>query len=395
MDISIKDDPRYNYWLALGMLAGIYLLINLALPRLPIDTFVRTYVIQPLLWGLLAWAILVLPGYRPVAKLRLRSSFIQLGLMIGFFQVMLYVIGGLFSSFGKSPSSFTPLGIITNLFFIGSMLVGMELSRAWLINRLGKKHTFLALAFIALLYTLLSIPPAQITGFSLELSSITLVNSTWLPSLAENLLATFLALLAGPLAAIAYRGMLQAFWWFSPILPDLAWAFKGLIGTVVPIIGMVVVNSFYSVLANRGQPRRQTAKEGFPAGWIVTTIIGVVIIWFSVGLFPFHPSVVLSGSMQPIMYAGDIVIIAKIPADMIEEGDVIQFRKEGDITVIHRVVKIQETEGRTLFITKGDANNRPDTDPVIPDNVVGKLVFTIPKVGWAAIAVKSFFTEQG
>ena len=148
---------------------------------------------------------------------------------------------------------------------------------------------------------------------------------------------------------------------------------------------------FYSVKAGRGHHKRRT-KGGFPVGWITTSIVGVVIIWFAVGLFPFHPSLVASGSMQPVMNAGDVVIIAKVPADVIKEGDIIQFRKVEQITVMHRVIKIQETEGAKFFITKGDANDEADTDPVIPQNVVGKLVLTVPKIGWVAIVIKSFFT---
>ncbi|HUW44670.1 MAG TPA: signal peptidase I [Dehalococcoidia bacterium] len=392
MDISLRDDPRYNRWLVFGLLAAIYCLINLVLPRLPIDSFVRTYVIQPILWGLLAWAILVLPRYRSAGGLRLKSTIIRLALMIGFFQVLLYVIGGLFSSFGKSPYSFAPTGILTNLVFIGSMLVGMELSRAWLINRLGKKHTLLAVAFVAVLYTLLSLPLARITGLRPELASITYVNSTVLPTLAESMLASFLALLGGPLAAIAYRGILQAFWWFCPILPDLPWAFKGLIGVVVPIVGLLVANTLRTSRPGHRQARR--AGEGSLAGWVVTTIVAVAIIWFAVGLFPVHPTTVISGSMRPTLDVGDVIIVAKVPADTIEPGDIIQFREAEGITTVHRVVEFQEIEGNMVFITQGDANRAPDPDPVLAANVVGKVIFNIPKVGWAAIAVKEFFTGQ-
>jgi len=393
MDINLRARAGYNWLFVLGLVITIYCLINLVLPHIPISTFLRSYVLQPLLWGFLALAILVLfPKYRPTAKLRVKSTIIQLALIIGFFQVMLYVIGGLFSSFGKSPYSFTPLGIFTNLIFVGSMLIGMELSRAWLINHLGRRRTFLALAFVAVLYTVLSIPLTQITGLRLDIQSTTFLNATLLPSLAENLLTTLLALLAGPLAAIAYRGMLEGFWWFCPLLPDLPWAFKGIIGTAVPIIGLVVANSFYSAQAGHAKSKRR-AKEGFPVGWIITSIIAVVIVWFGVGLFPFHPSLVASGSMRPIMDTGDVVIIAKAPADVIKLGDVIQFRKEEKITVMHRVVEIQEEGEVKLFITKGDASDEPDRDPVIPENVVGKYVFTIRKIGWAAIAVKQFFVR--
>ena len=388
MDISLRDDPRYNWWLVFGLLAAIYLLINLGLPRLPIDPFARTYVVQPILWGFVAWAILVLPKYRTAGGLRVKSAIIQLALMIGFFQVLLYVIGGLFSGFGRSPYAFTPKSILTNLVFVGSTLVGMELSRAWLINRLGKKHTLLALVFVSVLYTLLSIPLARITGLTLGLGLISYMNSTVLPALAENLLASFLALLGGPVAAIAYRGILQAFWWFCPILPNLSWAFSGLIGTVVPIVGLVLANSLRS-RRRPGQARRE--REGSLAGWIVTTVVAVAIIWFAVGLFPVQPTTVISGSMRPTLDVGDVVIIAKVSADTIKAGDIIQFREGEGVTTVHRVVEIQESEGKIVFITQGDANREPDANPVIPENVVGKAIFAIPKIGWAAIAVKGFF----
>jgi len=389
MNISVRDDPRYNWWLVLGLLAAIYCLINLGLPRLPIESFAKIYVIQPILWGLLAWAILVLPRYRSLGGLRLKATVIRLALVVGVFQLVLYVIGGLFSSFGRSPYSFTPTGIVTNVVFVGSMLVGMELSRAWLINCLGRKHTLLAVAFVTVLYTLLSLPLTRITGLRPELASITYMNSTVLPTLAENMLASFLALLGGPVAAIAYRGVLQAFWWFCPILPDLPWAFKGLIGVVVPIVGLVVANGL-RLRRQPGQARRQ--RDGSLAGWVVTTIIAVLIIWFAVGLFPVQPTTVISGSMRPTLDVGDVVIIVKISPDTIKPGDIIQFREAEGVTTVHRVVEIREAEGNTVFVTQGDDNSAPDPEPVLAANVVGKVILNIPKVGWAAIAVKEFFT---
>ena len=377
--------------LLLGLLAGIYLLINLGLRHIPVSSLARTYVLQPVLWGLLAWAILVLPRYKPAGGLKVRTTVLQLALMIGFFQVVLYVIGGLFSSFGTSPYSFSPTGILINLVFVGSMLAGMELSRAWLVNRLGKKRPFLALAFVTMLYTLLSLPLARITGLRPELKSVTYVNSAVLPALAESMLATFLALLGGPLPAIAYRGLLQAFWWFSPILPDLPWVFKGLIGVVVPIVGLVVANTLRTSCPGPRRVRRE--KEGSPlAGWIVTTVVAVAIIWFAVGLFPLQPTTIISGSMRPALEVGDVVVIAKVSGANVEPGDIIQFREAAGIVTVHRVVEIQEIEGKKFFITQGDANREPDADPVAPANVVGKAILRIPKIGWASIAIKQFLS---
>ena len=391
MNIVFRTTAGYRWWLVFGVLIAVYLVINLGLQHLPISGTVKAYVIPPVLWLLLALVVRVSPGYRTAGKAGARKAIIQLALMIGFFQVVLYVIGGLFSNFGESPYSFTPLSIARNVFLVGSMLVGMEMSRAWLINHLGRARTLLALAFVTLLYTMASIPLTRVTSLGPNVESISFLNSTLIPSLAENMLASMLALQAGPLAAIAYRGLLQGFWWFCPILPDLPWVFKGLLGTVVPIVGLAVVQSLYPL--RMGRARARPAREDSPTSWIITAVFCVVIIWFAVGLFPFQPSVVLSGSMRPVMDAGDVVIIAKIPTDTIEVGDIIQFRMPEKITIMHRVIEIQETGGAKSFITKGDDNDAPDIDPVIPGNVIGKVVFTVPKIGWAAIVVKNFFTR--
>jgi signal peptidase len=381
----------YRWWLVFGVLIVVYLVINLGLQYLPINALVKAYVIPPILWLLLALVVRASPRYRTLGKAGARNAIIQLALMIGVFQVVFYVIAGLFSQFGESPYSFTPLSIVQNVFLIGSMLIGMEVSRAWLVNHLGKSRTLLALAFVTLLYTMASVPLTQVISLGPNVESISFLNSTIIPSLAENMLATLLALQAGPLAAIAYRIVLQAFWWFSPILPDLPWVFKGLMGTAVPLVGLAVIQSLFPLQI--GRVRAKKASAGSPTSWLITVTICVVIIWFAMGLFPFQPSVVLSGSMRPVMDAGDVVIVAKIPTDTIEVGDIIQFRRPEKITVIHRVIEVQGTAAKVeSFITKGDDNNAPDTDPVLPGNVVGKVTFTVPKVGWVAIVIKNFFT---
>jgi signal peptidase len=141
-----------------------------------------------------------------------------------------------------------------------------------------------------------------------------------------------------------------------------------------------------------GPKKAKRAQSGSITGWIITTVVAVGIIWFAVGLFPIYPALVAGGSMEPKMYPGDVVIIIKTPADNVETGDIIQFRVPDGVTIMHRVIEIQETgEGSKVFITKGDATDKPDPEPVLPDNVVGKAIMTIPKVGWVSIAVKQFF----
>ena len=375
-----------------GLLAGIYLVINLLLPLVPINPLIKTYLFQPLIWGLLILAMRFLPGYRTIAKQTLRNSFLMIALGIGFLQVALYVIGGLFSGFGKNPASITPLGITENLFLVGLMLVAMEMSRAWLVTRLGKRHTLLALVLVSVVFTFISIPLSQISGFKMQVQSVNLVFSSWVPLLAENLIASLLAMLAGARVSLAYRGLLAVFWWFCPVLPNLNWSLKALIGAAVPILGMIAVSNIYAAQVNRGKSRRRAKQGSFPTGWIVTALACLVIVWFMSGVFPIKPTVVPSGSMIPVVYPGDVVIVAKTSGSNVNLGDFIEYHNpKENIDIVHRVIEVQMQGSQRFFITKGDNNNAPDVDPVPEQNVIGKVVFTIPKIGWISIMIKSLF----
>ena len=204
-----------------------------------------------------------------------------------------------------------------------------------------------------------------------------------------------LVMTAGARASLAYRGLLAAFWWLCPILPDLDWALKGLIGTVIPVIGMVVINDFYAAQDARSRSRKKMRSNALPTGWIFTAITCVAILWFTTGVLPVKPSLVPSGSMVPVINPGDIVLIAPVKPELIKLGDIIEYKNAKEkINIVHRVIEIGGDAGTDYFITKGDANNSPDADPVSPEAVVGKEIYIIPKVGWISIAVKGLFAGK-
>ena len=95
------------------------------------------------------------------------------------------------------------------------------------------------------------------------------------------------------------------------------------------------------------------------------------------GWLPAYPVVVATGSMEPAIGAGDVVILCRTDPAALEVGDVIQYQSDG-CTVIHRIV---EKDGDT-FITQGDANNAPDLRPVQREQVLGRVTGTLPDAGW-------------
>ncbi|MEH7380024.1 signal peptidase I [Bacillus sp. JJ1533] len=93
---------------------------------------------------------------------------------------------------------------------------------------------------------------------------------------------------------------------------------------------------------------------------------------------------VLSGSMEPEIKTGSIIAIKPITQKTVfQENDVITFISPDDhsILITHRIIAVKG-EG-THFLTKGDNNDNPDSQPVLAQNIVGKYEgFTIPYVGY-------------
>lgn len=67
---------------------------------------------------------------------------------------------------------------------------------------------------------------------------------------------------------------------------------------------------------------------------------------------------VLSGSMEPAFYRGDLLVLTNDVEDSIRAGDITVFKIEGrDIPIVHRVIKVHEQNSHeTKFLTKGDHN---------------------------------------
>ncbi|HZW49972.1 MAG TPA: signal peptidase I [Bacillota bacterium] len=102
----------------------------------------------------------------------------------------------------------------------------------------------------------------------------------------------------------------------------------------------------------------------------------------------YKPFIVLSGSMEPEFYSGDLVLVKEVAVDTLKVGDVISYR-EGNSVTTHRILEITEsTEGRK-FITKGDNNNVSDRNPVSENMVEGQYLFHLSKLGNFAIFMQT------
>ncbi|SHE31204.1 signal peptidase I [Clostridium fallax] len=89
---------------------------------------------------------------------------------------------------------------------------------------------------------------------------------------------------------------------------------------------------------------------------------------------------ILTGSMEPKIKPGDIVLVKKVAEDELKEGDIITFKEDNRI-VTHRIVE----KNNNGFITKGDNNNVKDSEIVKENNIIGQVKLVIPKLGYVLV----------
>ncbi|MFC1965526.1 signal peptidase I [Chloroflexota bacterium] len=101
---------------------------------------------------------------------------------------------------------------------------------------------------------------------------------------------------------------------------------------------------------------------------------------------------VLSGSMEPKLKVGSLVVSCPVEPETIVVGDIITFRpvSVGESLITHRVIGIGHSSS-LYFETKGDANNKPDPFTVPAQNLVGKICFHAPSWGYFTEFLKTPF----
>ena len=102
---------------------------------------------------------------------------------------------------------------------------------------------------------------------------------------------------------------------------------------------------------------------------------------------------IISPSMEPNINVYDVVLTKRVKPEEVKEGDVITFISSSTLgeglTITHRVKSVIKTEEDIKFRTQGDNNPIPDSALVTSNNLLGKVVFTIPFLGYIQFMLQS------
>lgn len=369
------------------LLLGLYL-IDMTPLSVIFKGILYNGLIKPSLWLGLFFMIKLSPQIRPHSKLRSRKIIYSWAFTFAIIHLVALAIGGLINGFGNSPYSQSMISLLTNVFMFGSIILGREAARAYIVNTLAQKENYIFFTAFALFTAFISLPINNYTGFKDISEAVQFLARRFVPAFAGNFLANYFVFIGGVWSSVIYYGVIEGVTLLSPILPNLEWLAEALICILTPFFSCLFMQKIYIKASNiKLQAKDRRSNEDL-FGWLAVSLFSIGLIWFILGVFPMYPSVIATGSMEPLINPGDVIITKKITFDQVQTGDIVQF-KSGSILISHRVIEKIDTDEENALITKGDNNSSADSDKVKPEDIKGKIIHIIPKIGWPTLWLKS------
>jgi signal peptidase len=140
--------------------------------------------------------------------------------------------------------------------------------------------------------------------------------------------------------------------------------------------------------------KRHVRLAALFVGWIILGTFGGLLLAVGIpNLFHAKSLTVMSGSMEPTIGTGDVVVAQQIPPMDARVGDIVTFRDplQHDRLITHRVREIHVLQDKVLFVTKGDANTNTEHWVVPVDGTIGRVAFHVPRLGYFMVWIRSTF----
>lgn len=210
-----------------------------------------------------------------------------------------------------------------------------------------------------------------------------------LPALSQSALVTALLFCGGMAPALLYVLAARFLPALIPVSAAVSSTVTAMVELLLPMIFLIALDCVMGRdeneenEGNEGKDEKEenkADKKGHSLAWLAFAVPLVLLMTFFLGLLPWRPLAVATGSMEPNISVGDMVICAQAGGEDLEVGDVMVFYRDGEI-VVHRIVGIAEETTGPVYTTRGDANNADDADPVPAEDVIGRVILVVPKLG--------------
>lgn len=320
------------------------------------------------------------------------KEFSQTVFIISIIYFIMYYILGLIIGYSYNVYSTSFIGILRNIIVIVVPLLFREEVRSRFLFLNKKKF---GIFFITLLFIVLELFSSTFFTYSNNEELFINFFSVFLPIVLENILLTYLAFIGIRSTVYAYFIPMLISRYFIPITLDVDWFFALLFQLILVVVIFYVSFNEYLWKEKRIYSYKTNKTNS------VIYLFGVVLIvsfgLFVAGVFKYRPVAILTYSMEPIFTRGDAVIVEKLDDEeknKLKNGDIIQYQVDKTV-VVHRIIKVKKEDNKKVYILKGDNNNAKDPKPVYMEQIMGKVLFSIPKVGYPSVWLSEFlYSDQ-
>lgn len=302
--------------------------------------------------------------------------------------LILYYLFGIIIGYAKSNNYLTLYGL--TVFIIPTILkiVFKEHLRKLILTKSGN-NKFLII-YTVLLFIMIDILPAlSMLKMSNMHDVFIFIALVLLPSITFNISATYINMKVGYMPVIIYLLIFSLYQYVVPIVPNPSEYLKAIIDFILPILILFKVRKIVNKYSDEDKEIDRNYKKSAIILLIIPIILTIIIIYFVSGYFKYYALAIASGSMNPIFDRGSVVITEQVNEkydnyNKLKEGEIIAFKAEKNI-VVHRLIRIVNTDNEVYYYTKGDANKKEDDYLIKKENIIGIVKFTIPYIGYPTV----------
>ena len=210
-----------------------------------------------------------------------------------------------------------------------------------------------------------------------------------LPSITVNILSTYISIKVGYKPIIIYLLIFSLYQYIIPIVPNPNEYLKAIIDFILPIIILFIVMKSVNKYSDKDEEIDRNYSKSTIIISIIPIILVIIIVYFISGYFKYYALAIASGSMKPVFDRGSVVIIEQVNNkynnyEKLKEGEIIAYRTEKAI-IVHRLIRIVNTDEDKFYYTKGDANKDEDDYLIKKENIIGIVRFNIPYIGYPTV----------
>ena len=328
---------------------------------------------------------------KPVLRNKIDGILVVLGtaiILMGAFYML-----GFKTGFSNSYSSIFKNYISPIAWIKVFLIVGLSELIRYVVVNIECRKKFFNFSYQALMVIILFFVEMNIATKSYNFSSFNQLYEffalIFVQSISKNLLLNYVTKRYGIKPCLCYRLIMDLYIYILPIVPKINVFIEGVILLVFPYVVYSLLKSLEN--HNKLEPIRKTKKHN-KISTIIFSVVFAVLVALVSREFEYAMIAIGSGSMTGTVNKGDAIVYKKYhqDTDTLKEGDIIVYVKE-NVTIVHRIYRIYNLDGETVYQTKGDYNENADNWVVKKGDITGMVKFRVLLIAWPSVYLNEIF----